>query len=278
MRFLLYFTPMLLLLLLSSMSVAGADHWIKAQTTVVEPDAQVIVESASYSPGSIMYVSIFDRDFNLSKDVLDSIDLTIIVEGDPIVEVRIVQPTQGTITLSAVDGSLQDRNGRTVTNAMESGPDTSLFEFEIKLSEDIETNSSVTVLYTDPFELTPTTRERIPVQQKITLIDTRLAESTGKPLKEASIGQEVVASSIIQSRVSSDLKYAYIVQVKDSDGFTVALSWISGILKPQRSADARVAWIPDSSGQYTVEIFVWQDLLKPVPLLLKHKVGTITVS
>ncbi|MFQ5921100.1 MAG: hypothetical protein ACE5JV_03690 [Nitrososphaerales archaeon] len=278
MRFLLYFTP-LLLLLLSGMSVAGADHGIKAQTAVVvEPDAQVIVESASYSPGSIVYVGIFDRDFNLSKDVLDSIDLTIIVQGDPIVEVRIVQPTQGTITLSAVDGSLQDRNGRMVTNAMESGPDTSLFEFEIKLSEDIEANSSVTVLYTDPFELTPTTRERIPVQQKIALIDTRLAESTGKPLKEASIGQKVVASSIIQSRVSSDLKYAYIVQVKDSDGFTVALSWISGILKPQRSADARVAWTPDSSGRYTVEIFVWQDLLKPVPLLLKHKASTITVS
>ena len=269
----LYFVS--ILFMLSSISIANAQFNGKAQ--MIEPDAKVFLDRTSYGPGSIVYGSIFDRNFNLSNDEVESIDLTQIVKGDPIVEVKIVQLTKGILTLNAVDGSMKDRSGKTVTKAVESGPNTSLFEFEIKLPDDIEANSSVTVLYHDPFELTTTTR-KIPVEQKVTLIDTRFAESTGKSLTKASVGQEVIVSSIIHSHISSDQEYAYIVQVKDSDGFTVLLSWTVGSLEPQRSASAAVPWTPDRSGQYTVEIFVWQDLLKPVPLLLKEAKNAIVVN
>ncbi len=120
----------------------------------IEPDSEVFIDSAHHTPGSILYVSIFDPNFNLDKDVRDSIDLTQIVEGKPIVEVKILQPTKGTLTLSAVDGSMKDNNGNPVRKAVESGPDTSLFEFAVKLPDDMEANSSVTVLYHDPFALT----------------------------------------------------------------------------------------------------------------------------
>lgn len=246
--------------------------------TNLEPNAKVILDRTSYGPGAIVYVSIVDRNFNQADDVIESIDLTQIVNGDPIVEVKIVQPTRGTITLSAVDGSLKDSSGRSVREAVESGPNTSVFEFEIQLPNDIEVNSSIAVLYNDPFELAPTSRESIPVQQKITLIDTRFADHTGKSLQKANVGQEVIVSSIIQSHISSKQEYAYIVQVKDSDGFTVALSWISGNIEPQRSASATVPWTPDRAGQYTIEIFVWQSLLIPVPLLLKEEKSVLTVS
>ncbi|MGH9923162.1 MAG: hypothetical protein ACRD38_10455, partial [Nitrososphaerales archaeon] len=71
----------------------------------------------------------------------------------PIVEVVIRQPSEGTVVLSAVDGSLKDRNGNVITKAVESGPNTAVFEFEIALPDNIEPNSSVTVLYHDPFAL-----------------------------------------------------------------------------------------------------------------------------
>src|SRR5574341_2137576 len=163
----LYLVPVLLLL---SASVAGArfDH-IEASTK--EPNAKVFLDRTSYGPGAIVYVSIFDRNFNLQDDVVESIDLTQIVDGDPIVEVRIVQPTEGKFTLSAVDGSIKDSNGNSVRQAIESGPDTSLFEFVIQLPNDIEANSSVGVIYNDPFELSPTTREKIPMQQKIEITE-----------------------------------------------------------------------------------------------------------
>lgn len=265
---------MLSLLLLGTPMVVAQLNLTESQK--IEANAKVFLDRTSYGPGSIVYVSIFDRNFNRDDEVRETLDLTQVVRGKPIVEVRIVQPTQGTIKLSALDGSMKDSSGRSVFEALESGADTSLFEFEIKLSDNIEVNSSIAVLYEDPFELAPTTREHIPVKEKITMKDTRIA---GVPAKsEVGVGQEAVISSVIESSMSSSQEYAYIVQVKDSEGVTVLLSWISGKIEPQRSASVAVPWTPDNIGQYTIEIFVWQGILKPVPLLEKEEVSEIVVS
>lgn len=262
-----------LILLLLLIPVTNAQFNIEAQN--IEPNAKVFLDRTSYGPGSIMLVGIFNRNFNLHDDVVESMDLTQIAEGDPIVEVRIVQPTQGTLTLSAVDGSMKDSNGNSMREAIESGPNTSLFEFEVKLPDGIEANSSITVLYNDPFELSPTSREEIPVQEKVTLTDTRFTDQKGNLLKEVTVMQQVIISSTIRSSLSSKQEYAYIVLVKDSDGFTDALSWISGSIEPNRSASAVVAWTPKQAGQYAIEIFVWQSLFKPVPLLKEVKTTII---
>ncbi len=270
----LYLIPVLVLLSGTCIAYAQLNN-TKAQQ--IEPDAKVFIDRNYYGPSAIVYASILDRDFNRDDAVVESIDLTQIVNGDPIVEVKIVQPTKGTLTLSAVDGSMKDRSGKAVTKAIESGPNTSLFEFEAKLPDDIEPNSSVTVLFHDPFALT-TSKPETPVRQRIDLTDTHFADGTGNSLKNASVGMEVIISSMIHSNISSKQEYAYIVQVKDSDDFTVSLSSIIGSLEPQRSASASVSWTPNQAGTYTIEIFVWDKLLKPMPLLLKEEKRTIVVT
>jgi hypothetical protein len=243
----------------------------------MEPYAKVFLDRISYGPGSVVYASIFDRNFNMDDEVIEALDLTQVVRGKPIVEVRIVQPTKGTIVLSALDGSMKDSSGRSVTEALESGPNTSLFEFVIQLPDDIEVNSSIAVLYEDPFELSPTTREEIPVKRKIELRDTLIAGVPAQHMNEIGAGQEVVISSTVYSTLSSSQSYVYIVQVKNSEGITVMLSWISGKVEPQRHANAAVAWNTEELGTYTIEIFLWQDILKPVPLL-KQETSTIVVK
>lgn len=270
----LYIIPVLFLLSGTCIAYAQLNN-TKAQQ--IEPDAKVFIDRNYYGPGAIVFVSIFDRDFNRDDAVVESIDLTQIVNGDPIVEVKIVQPSKGTLTLSAADGSMKDSSGKVVTKAVESGPNTSLFEFEVKLPDDIASNSSVTVLFNDPFSLT-TSKPETPVRQRIDLTDTRFADDAGRSLKNASVGMEVIISSMIHSNISSKQEYAYIVQVKDSDGFTVLLSSITGSLEPQRSADPRISWAPDKTGQYMVEIFVWDELLKPMPLLLREEKMVIAVT
>lgn len=267
----LYVIPVLFLL---SASFAGA-QFNHVEALKIEPNAKVFLDRTSYGPGSVVYVSIFDINFNLQDDVIESIDLTQIVEGDPIVEVKVVQPTQGKFTLSAVDGSIKDSNGNSVREAIESGPDTALFEFVIQLPDDIEANSSIGVIYNDPFELSPTTREKIPVQQTIEITDTRFTDHTGMTLQKISVEQKVTIRSVIQNSMSSNQQYSYIVQVKDSDGFTVLLSWISGNVEAKRSASVAVPWTTDKIGEYNIEIFLWQNLLKPVPLLAKQQTSVI---
>jgi len=270
----LYLVPVLLLL---SAALVGAQV-NDAEALKMELNAKVFLDRTSYGPGSIVYVSIFDINFNLQDDVVERLDLTQIVEGDPIVEVKIVQPTQGKFTLSAVDGSIKDSNGNSVREAVESGPDTSLFEFVIQLPDDLEANSSIGVIYNDPFELSPTTREKIPTQQQIQLTETRFTDNTGRVLQQMNVEQKVTISSVIQNRMSSNQQYSYIVQVKDSAGFTVALSWISGNVEAQRSASVAVPWTPDRVGGYAIEIFLWENLFKPAPLLPKQETNVIVIS
>ncbi len=141
-----------IVMLLSVVALLSQVYTVTAQLQH-EPDSSVTVDKSVYGPSQLVYVSISDPDFNLDRGVVENIDLTQIVSGHPIVEAVIRQPSEGTITLSAADGSLKDRNGNVITKAVESGPNTALFEFEIALPDNIEPNSSVTVLYHDPFAL-----------------------------------------------------------------------------------------------------------------------------
>jgi len=147
-------TIMTFILMLLSVSGSGSLQVdsVTAQLQI-EPDSSVSVDKSVYGPSQLVYVSISDPNFNLDRGVVEIIDLTQIVSGHPIVEVIIRQPSEGTITLSAVDGALKDRNGNVITKAVESGPNTAVFEFEIALPDNIEPNSSVTVLYHDPYAL-----------------------------------------------------------------------------------------------------------------------------
>ncbi len=144
---------MFIVMLLSVSAIASLQLYSVTAEPQIEPDSSVTVDKSVYGPSQLVYVSISDPDFNLDRGVVENIDLTQIVSGHPIVEVVIRQPSEGTIILSAVDGSLKDRNGNVITKAVESGPNTGLFEFEMLLPGNIEPNSSVTVLYHDPFAL-----------------------------------------------------------------------------------------------------------------------------
>ncbi len=141
------------MLVMLSISMIAIQVYSAAAKLEIEPNASVTIDKAVYGPSQLVYVSILDPNFNLDRGVVENIDLTQIVSGHPIVEVVIRQPSEGTVTLSAVDGSLKDRNGNAITKAIESGPNTAMFEFEIVLPDNIEPNSSVTILYQDPYAL-----------------------------------------------------------------------------------------------------------------------------
>ena len=51
--------------------------------------------------------------------------------------------------------------------------------------------------------------------------------------------------------------------MKDSEGFTVMLTWIKGTMHASADLDAGISWTPEDSGNYRVEVFVWKSLEDP---------------
>jgi len=79
------------------------------------------------------------------------------------------------------------------------------------------------------------------------------------------VGSEVIVQSELKNIMPSDLAFTYIIQVKDRKGITVWLDEVEGILSGKDSIKAALGWIPESSGIYEVETFLWTDLINPVP-------------
>ncbi|HEV2192548.1 MAG TPA: hypothetical protein VGR54_02890 [Nitrosopumilaceae archaeon] len=69
--------------------------------------------------------------------------------------------------------------------------------------------------------------------------------------------------------------FAYIIQIQNNKGETERLNSVTGVILPWQSLQPLAPWIPRSSGDHTIQIFVWESLAEPRPLA--HPL-TITLS
>ena len=90
-----------------------------------------------------------------------------------------------------------------------------------------------------------------------------LADLFGDRIKEVVAGQPVLVQTKVTNNLNEHQSFVYILQVKDSEGFTVMLTWIKGMMNASSALDAGISWTPEESGNYIVEIFVWKSLEEP---------------
>ncbi|NHI02889.1 hypothetical protein DYY67_0010 [Candidatus Nitrosotalea sp. TS] len=62
-----------------------------------------------------------------------------------------------------------------------------------------------------------------------------MIDSTGKTLDKVMTGQQVQIVSDVTNKVNKDQSFAYLVQIQDSNGITLSLSWITGSLLPDQN-------------------------------------------
>lgn len=116
------------------------------------------------------------------------------------------------------------------------------------------------------------------VEEKVSLGAVSLVDSTGSRLRSVSVGQQVLIQAKMTSNFATDEEIAYISQVKDADGVTLALSWITSTVSPGQTLELAVSWLAEKPGEYTAEVFVWKSVTTPEPLSLEIKRSTIIVK
>ena len=108
--------------------------------------------------------------------------------------------------------------------------------------------------------------------------NTGLAEEQGFVFVDQQV-QIVADLTNSQDRIQN---FAYIVQIKDDEGVSISLAWITGALSPNQRLSPALSWTPDESGMYTAEIFVWESITNPdalsPPLHLEIEVREKTVQ
>ncbi len=135
---------------------------------------------------------------------------------------------------------------------------------------------------TTTFEVTRPAPGKTPVTPKpvapVVLSQPAVLDQIGNQLDSVSIGQQVMLQTKVTSNIKEKSDIVYISQVKDAEGITVALSWVTAALSPGQAFDLAVSWTPETVGDYTVEVFVWKSIKDPQPLSLEPKTLTVTVT
>ena len=96
---------------------------------------------------------------------------------------------------------------------------------------------------------------------RVLISSQRLVNAFGNPVFEhVNVNQQVQISADIANGQDKSQPFVYIVQIRDSDGIIISVTWITGLLNPVQSFSPAISWNPDASGEYTAEIFVWESL------------------
>ena len=95
----------------------------------------------------------------------------------------------------------------------------------------------------------------------------RIVDASGNSVDAVSVGRQVQVTVDLSNGRSTSQDFAYLVQVQDSEGVAVALSWISGSLLDGQSLSPSVSWTPSEAGAYAITAFVWESVDNPTALL-----------
>ena len=216
---------------------------------------------ASYPASGTGVLRVIDPDMNLNPEAVDNFDVNIASDTDASGITLTITETneatgifEGTVFFTTTGGSsghrLRVSEGDTVTADYADGT----------LPLPYTTNDQVSITSTTIIGTIVPPLERAPAT------NLRINDSFGSSIDAVSVDQQVQIVADLSNGQDRDQDFAYLIQIQDSDGVTVSLSWIAGSLSPGQSFSPSASWTPTSVGTYTVTAFVWESIDNPTAL------------
>jgi hypothetical protein len=101
----------------------------------------------------------------------------------------------------------------------------------------------------------------------VTISHPRIIDIANNPITgHVHAGQQVIVVANLANNQNFDQPFAFVVQIKDSKGVTVDLSWITGTLLANQTLSPAQSWTPTIPGSYSAHIYVFQSINNPVEL------------
>jgi len=80
------------------------------------------------------------------------------------------------------------------------------------------------------------------------------------------VDEQIMIMADISNNQDVQQNFAYITQVKNDEDVVISLSWLTGSLSPRQSFSPAQSWIPNESGNYHIQVFVWESIDNPEAL------------
>ena len=216
---------------------------------------------SSYTAEQLGVVRVIDPDMNLDPKVVDQVPVRIFSDSDN--SGTTVQATETNQETGIFEATITFTHTNTSSgNRLFVMPrDTIFAEYEdntlprpYSTSDNLRLTSSATI-DSDTHPL-----ERVSTQEIF------IADSMGNPMMELSSSNQMQIVGDIRNEQSFNQDFVYLMQVKNEHGITVSLSWVLGQMQPYQKLSLSQSWIPNESGRYTIDTFVWDSLRDATPL------------
>ncbi|MFQ5920879.1 MAG: hypothetical protein ACE5JV_02560, partial [Nitrososphaerales archaeon] len=245
-----------------------ADNIITETVLIVYHEAVASFDKISYSISDEAVITINDPDANRNSDLLDGVDVKIWSDTDPngiTLTLRETGASSGifeegvlfVLTDASSGNRLRVSDGDTLTARY---VDNRLPQPAKLTADGIATIEVRNVLATGFFG------KPVPSIEKAPASNPELVDSFGGTITQVFTGEQVLVQSEVVNTQSRKQPFAYIVQIKDSDGITISISWLTAELPPNDSLNVSQSWLPLSAGEYTIEVFVWEAIDIPTAL------------
>ncbi len=223
--------------------------------------AEINFDKTSYLSDDTVKIQIIDPDMNLNPEAADTISVEVSSDSDSAgITADAIETDESTGVFEATVYLTQ--TGVSSGNRLHTIPDDMIYtKYEDNtLPSPYSINDSIDVVANSV--LTSQTH----AIDKVAFGNTILADNLGVPVQDPHAGQQLQVVSEIQNKQNYEQPFVYLVQVKDSAGTVIWLSWFKGSLAINQKLDVSQSWLPSDTGTYTVETFVWKSLENSSPL------------
>ncbi len=203
-------------------------------------------------------LQIIDPDMNLNPKAIDKFETSVWSDSDS-------GGTKITMTETGKDTGIFQGNVYFTTDSQSSGGRLHVTEGDTITGEYVDRTLPNPHSPSDQQHLSTTTTVGTTISslEQVNASNPRIVDSLGNALTTVKVNQQVLIEADLKNTQQRDQPFAYLVQVEDSNGVTLSLSWISGKLSAGQFLNLAESWLPVSSGKYTAQIFVWQSLSEP---------------
>jgi len=238
-------------------------------------DGVVLTESVpvSWNLGVIQFVNvnilsndsaiirIIDLDMNLNPEALDSIPIHVFSNSDVAgITVDAIETSESsgsfvvTISLSQALPSSGNRLYSIPGDQIFAKYDDYTLPVPYSTSDNIQIETSARI------------DSSIPPIERLGTSPILLSDSFGNQLESVLADNQIQIVGTITNDQDFKQKFVYLFQVKNATDSVDSISWIKGEMSPLQSLDVSQSWVPEKSGSYQIETFIWNSLNDPVAL------------
>ena len=218
-------------------------------------------DKPSYSIGQTANIQVSDPDMNLNPEGIDQLEIQVSSLAD--VAGIIINAAETAEESGLFVGTITFTQSQTSSgNRLFAAPGNSLLAKydDYTLPDPYSKSDNLEISVSSEFE------SDIPPTDRVFIEKNFMTNSLGELISNPSTDEQLQIVGKVQNNQNYGQPFVFIIQIKDSDGTIISLSWIKGELSPNQDLEVSQSWNPIKTGNYTVESFVWSSFSDTIPL------------